>query len=279
MSDIDHARFLARFTEFGREPTPARYLDLFDTDGTVQHPGMPRPLAGSEIDRFIAAALDAVPDFGLEPVRWCGRDDTMFVEAECAGTVQGRRTAWPAIYCVTLRGDRVIRGRSYYDRAAVLSGCGSPIAMTTTQAPPSGGDRLALPEIQAGLIEPYIDAWRDPKPERLAGFYAPSGCLRETGIATPLRGEDIGRHYGATLAQIDGLRRDCKTWAAQPGLAFVAWRMTGATAGQPFDIGVAERLTLHGCNIAESVSYVDTLALAATRHPSAAPGTVFDPAR
>ncbi len=120
MNDVDWEGFLARFSRFGRDPTPMRYLDLFAADGTVQHPGMPRPLGGDEIRRFISSALSAVPDFRLEPVRWCARDDTLFVEAASSGTVQRSHATWPAIYCVTLRGNRVIRGRSYYDRAAIL---------------------------------------------------------------------------------------------------------------------------------------------------------------
>ena len=282
MSDIDWEGFLARFSRFGRDPTPARYLDLFAADGTVQHPGMPQPLAGEEIGRFIATALSAVPDFRLEPTRWCARGDTLFVEAASSGTVHGARTIWPAIYCITLRGDRATRGRSYYDRAAVLarraSGLAEPIASVSSKTSRHAA-HLGLPEIEANLIEPYVATWRDPQPERLADFYAPSGRLSAPGIAGELSGDDIVRHFRNQLAEMDRLRRQRLAWAARPGQAFIEWRMTGAIAGRPFDIGAAERLTLDGSRIAASTTYFDTLALAAVRDPSVALSTVFDTAR
>jgi len=280
MGKVDWKGFLARFAQFGRDPTPTRYLDLFATGGIVQHPGMPRPVAGDEIGRFISTALSAVPDFRLEPARWCARDDTLFVEAASSGTVHGAYTTWPAIYCVALRGDRVIRGRSYYDRAAVLARRESgasflPIGKAAAEAS-RDGEHLDLPGLQADLIEPYINNWHDPKPERFAEFYASTGRLLAPGVPRPLSGDDIVRHYRAELAGMDELRRHCETWAARSGLAFFEWRMAGAVAGRPFDIGAAERLTLDGFRITESASYFDSLALAAVRDPSITPGTVFE---
>jgi hypothetical protein len=75
-----------------------------------------------------------MPDFRLRPVRWCARGDVFFVEAASSGTVRGAQVTWPAIYCVNLRGDRVIRGRAYYDRAAVLSGFEPELAERRNEA-------------------------------------------------------------------------------------------------------------------------------------------------
>jgi hypothetical protein len=283
MSDAGQAGFLARFSRFGRDPTPTHYLDLFAAEGTVQHPGMPRPLVGDEIGRFISTALTAVPDFRLQPVCWCARGDTLFVEAASSGTVQGAHTTWPAIYCVTLRRDRVIRGRSYYDRAAILSRREDRHLLGRVEAASTdasrNGDHRDLREIEAGVIEPYIDHWRDPQPERFARFYAATGCLSAPEIREPLCGDDIVRHYRTQLSEMDGMRRHCQIWAARPGLAFFEWRMAGSIAGRPFDIGAAERLSLDGCRIAASASYFDTLSLEAVHDPSAAPSTVFDATR
>jgi hypothetical protein len=291
MSDIDWEGFLAKFSQFGRDPTPARYLDLFDAEGSVQHPGMPRPLAGGEIRSFISTVLSAMPDFRLRPVRWCARDDTLFAEAASSGTVNGAHTTWPAIYCLTLRGNRVIRGRSYYDRAAVLSRPEPGLADGREEADAlarieeasaeasRNGDHFDVPEIHANLIEPYIDNWRDPQPERFADFYAPAGCLSAPGVPGKLSGDDIVRHHRAELAKMDGLQRHCQTWAARRGLVFFEWRMAGSMAGRRFDIGAAERLTLDGFRITESASYFDTLSLEAVRDQSVAPRTVFESAR
>src|SRR5947209_15615080 len=87
-----------RFSEFGARPSVAGYLAMFEPDGTVLHPGMPRPLDGPDIEAFITAALAAVPDFQLTPVRWAGHGDTVFVEARNTGTVSGRVAEWPSVY-------------------------------------------------------------------------------------------------------------------------------------------------------------------------------------
>jgi hypothetical protein len=70
MEFVDWQGFLARFTEFGSDPTQARYLDLFDPEGTVRHPGMARALTRHEIPSFISVALSTMPDFRLRPVRY-----------------------------------------------------------------------------------------------------------------------------------------------------------------------------------------------------------------
>jgi len=110
---------LARFQIFGAAPSTARYLDLFDPAGTVQHPGMPEPLHGPAIGDFIIGALTAVPDFIMTPLRWCTRDDTVFVEARNTGTVAARRIVWPSMYRLVTRAGRVLEGRAFYDRAVL----------------------------------------------------------------------------------------------------------------------------------------------------------------
>ena len=119
--NIDPEGFVARFAKFGEAPTVERYVHLFTDDGTVQHPGMPRPLVGQEIQDFISGVLSAMPDFKLRPSGWGARDDIVFVEAQSAGSLGDRFASWPAIYCVQLRGDQVVRGRSFYDRADVFA--------------------------------------------------------------------------------------------------------------------------------------------------------------
>ena len=40
----DWKTFLAKYTAFGRTPSVERYVDLFDPQGTVFHPGMAAPI-------------------------------------------------------------------------------------------------------------------------------------------------------------------------------------------------------------------------------------------
>jgi ketosteroid isomerase-like protein len=120
MNDVE--RFLDRFRAFGRAPAPEVYEQLFDpVDGTVLHPGMPAPLPVRQVRAYMATYLAAIPDFRFEVQGWAERDGTVFVEARNGGTVGGEALAWNTVYCVTLRGDRVLRGRAYGDRVPLLA--------------------------------------------------------------------------------------------------------------------------------------------------------------
>jgi len=122
MSDESWQIALQRFSDFGARPSVAAYLAMFDPEGSVLHPGMSRPLCGPAIETFIAAALAAVPDFRLTPVRWAGHKDTVFVEARNSGTVSGRLSEWPSVYRLITRGGRILAGQAFYDRAAAMTG-------------------------------------------------------------------------------------------------------------------------------------------------------------
>jgi ketosteroid isomerase-like protein len=120
MSDVQG--FLDRFRAFGRAPSPERYEALFDpAEGTVLHPGMRAPLPAAQVRAYMATYLAAIPDFRFEVETWAERDGTVFVEASNTGTVGGAPLAWRTVYCVSLRGDRVLRGRAYGDRVPLLA--------------------------------------------------------------------------------------------------------------------------------------------------------------
>lgn len=121
MSDV--RRFLERFAAFGAAPDPLAYEKLFDpVDGTVLHPGMTSPLHRNQVRAYMTSYLAGVPDFRFEIVDWAERDGTVFAEARNSGRPGGGEPLeWGTVYCVTLRGDRVLRGRAYGDRVPLLA--------------------------------------------------------------------------------------------------------------------------------------------------------------
>ncbi len=119
--DADADRFLERFRAFGAQPSVANYLALFDPDATLFDSGMERPITVPEIPEHIEGILKLVPDFRMTPERWRLRDGTIFVEAHNQASLRDRLVEWPSVYCISLRGDRVIRGRRYYDRRPLVS--------------------------------------------------------------------------------------------------------------------------------------------------------------
>ena len=121
MTDVE--RFLARFADFGGAPDPDKYEDLFDpTDGTVLHPGMTAPLHRDQVRAYMTTYLAGVPEFRFEIAEWAERAGTVFVEARNSGRPGGGEPLeWGTVYCVTLRGERVLRGRAYGDRVPLLA--------------------------------------------------------------------------------------------------------------------------------------------------------------
>lgn len=119
MSNV--TQWIEKFQAFGARPSPENYAILFDPEGTVFDSGMERPLKATEVAMHMGGILKLMPDLHITVHRWRERKGTVFVDAQNAATIAGRKTLWDAVYCVTLRGDRVIRGRRYYDRAPLLA--------------------------------------------------------------------------------------------------------------------------------------------------------------
>lgn len=119
----DVQSFLARFADFGGAPDPDKYEDLFDPDeGTVLHPGMTAPLHRNQVRAYMTTYLAGVSEFRFDIASWAERDGTVFVEARNSGRPAGGDVLeWGTVYCVTLRGDRVLRGRAYGDRVPLLA--------------------------------------------------------------------------------------------------------------------------------------------------------------
>jgi len=115
-------RFLERFAAFGAEPSAERYEDLFDPlEGEVLHPGMTAPLHRDLVREYMAAYLATVPGFRFEIVRWAEQGGVVFVEARNEGRPGGEKLAWPSVYRIVLRGDRVLSGQAFLDRVPLLA--------------------------------------------------------------------------------------------------------------------------------------------------------------
>jgi hypothetical protein len=267
----------------------ARYLDLFDPEGTVQHPGMTEPLNGPDITDFIHRALRLMPDFHLRPLRWCARHDTLFVEARNSGSVNGQPITWPATYCLVLRDDRVLAGRAYYDRAAVLSHQDPALAahrdephstVLDNTRPQDDTDQAHVddPRIDTHFVQPYVDNWHAPQPERFAEFYDPAGQIITPNMTkTPVGYAEITAYYRQLIADIPDLRLTLQRWAHRPGVLFAEWTAIGTVRQQQFEVGMVERFLRNNLHIHERVSYYDSLSLPTPDRTPHHQGSIFTP--
>ncbi len=97
-------RWVEKFKNFGAQPSPSRYVALFDPEGTVFDSSMERPLKVAEMAPHMEGILKLMPDLHITVSRWRAQADTVFVEAQNTATIAGQKTIWDAVYCVTLRG-------------------------------------------------------------------------------------------------------------------------------------------------------------------------------
>jgi hypothetical protein len=272
---------LARFRAFGAAPSVAGYLDMFDPDGTLQHPGMSEPLRGAAIAGFITAALASVPDFTLTPVHWCARDEIVFIEARNTGTVAGRRIVWPSIYRLITRAGRVLDGRSFYDRAAVLSHADASLAGRRNEphttvldgvvAETGHAAHIDAPRTVTGFLQPYAENWSAPRPERFAEFYLPDATMIEPLMQHPIGRSAITAHYRKLLSEFTDLRLSLERWACRPGLLFAEWAADPQSSG----ISQVDRFSLEGTRVRQRVGYTDTLSIPTAENVRFTDGTIF----
>jgi hypothetical protein len=153
----DVAGFLERFRAFGEKPCVASYLPLFHPDATLFDSGMERPIRVPEIPEHIEGVLKLIPDFQMTPERWRERGGTVFVEATNRASLGDRTAEWDSVYCVDLVGDRVIRGRRYYDRRPLFALLNPSLPALPAIAPGPRDHRL-LARLLPGLsLE--LEAW------------------------------------------------------------------------------------------------------------------------
>jgi ketosteroid isomerase-like protein len=205
--DVDH--FLERFFRFGAAPSVATYLDLFDPDATLFDSGMPRPIRVPEIPEHIEGILRLVPDFHMTPERWRAHGPTLFVEAANQASLAGKPLRWHSVYCMDLTGDRVARGRRYYDRRPLFASLNAALPALPAAVLRAGGDPLPAP----GSAEAVRPAFA----RRLEACF-PGLSLTRVAAA----GDDL--------------------------LRFVEWRIDADVAGEAFSFGAAERIDVRAGN-------------------------------
>jgi hypothetical protein len=220
-------RFLSLFRRFGAAPCVDFYLALFDPAATLFDSGMLRPVTVPEIPEHIEGILKLVPDFEMTPERWRFREPTIFVEAHNQACFGSALAEWASVYCIDLRGDRVIRARRYYDRRPLFARLSPELAAKPAFG---GGAPLAI-EAQVGDANAVA-----------------AHCAE--------RAAERGRSFG-----IEGLAMQLATWAGDHALAFLEWTATGERDGQPLRFGVADRYDLAAGRVTASHAYFDSLAI------------------
>ena len=274
MSNVE--KWVEKFMGFGAQPSPSRYVALFDPEGTVFDSGMDRPLKVAEMTPHMEGILKLMPDLHITVSRWRAQDDTVFVEAQNAATIAGQKTIWDAVYCVTLRGDRVIRGRRYYDRAPLLARVYPSLSSLPAYEPVIDRELEQAANAEspvsgispAEFLEQYARLWQDPQPRQFAAFYHPHGRMLNPDVSRPLRKAEIPGYYAFLLSSIPDLRLERLAWAGDQHVLYVEWHGSGAFIGKPCQINVVDRFEFLDGRVIYGQAYFDTVVLLSLLDPS-----------
>jgi limonene-1,2-epoxide hydrolase len=265
-------RFLERFEAFGDAPCVERYRALFHPDATLFDAGMERPITVPEIPEHLEAILKLVPDFRMVPERHRERDGTVFVEARNEATLGPGPLRWRSIYCVDLEGDRVIRGRRYYDRRPLYATLdpslpGLPGMEPAAGADPGAGEPCDDPE---ALVRGFGAAFAAVDGGAFARRFREDGSFVGPDLARPVARDRLPAYHAALHALLADLRMELVTWAGDDALAFAEWELHARLADGPLRLRVADRFDHAGGQIVAGRAYFDTLELA-TRLAGIAP--------
>jgi hypothetical protein len=138
---------------------------------------------------------------------------------------------------INLAGDRVIRGRRYYDRRplyAVLAPDLPSLPGVDPELPaesPRAGQRVSGAE---GFAEASARGWRRGRPS----------CCAALAPAFP------------------DLELELEQWAGNASLVFLEWKASASVGGAPLRFGVVDRFELADGRARGGRAYFDTLALA-----------------
>jgi hypothetical protein len=216
---VDVDSFLRRFRRFGSTPSVETYLALFHPDATLFDDGMERPLTVDEIPAHIEGVLAMAPGFRMTPERWRARDAALFVEARNVAAPGGTSLAWRAVYRVDLRGDQVVRGRRYFDRAALLAHLMPEAAPPALSLATAAAPAAETPQCDAAtFVETGARAWAAGHPQAIAASYRDDGTLC-TPVTAPLARGAIAAFY----ERLAGLALAPRAWAGDETLLLIEW--------------------------------------------------------
>jgi limonene-1,2-epoxide hydrolase len=276
-SPEERSAFLKRFERFGSEPSVETYLSLFHPEARLYDEGMERAIGVAEIPAHIAGVLALVRGFRMRVERWRARGARVFVEAHNSGEVAGTPVAWRAVYRIELEGSLVHDGRRYFDRAPLLAPLdASTPTLEAALAPDRGAPARPARGAVAGrevapeeIVGECARAWREDRPEALAGLFREDGALVAPGLPGPAGGSGIAAYYRRLSALLGGARLAPRSFAGDGSLLFVEWQADVPTPNGVYALGLVDRFDLVGGRVLAARSYFESVALARALAPRA----------
>lgn len=115
----DHEGFMRRFRKAWGTRSPDDFAEVFHQTGTVYHPTMERPAAGSELWDYFDRLRTVAPDVHLSVDRWTARGSIVMIEWSMRARYGSEELAWNGMDRFTILGDRAVEGIAYFDTLAL----------------------------------------------------------------------------------------------------------------------------------------------------------------
>jgi ketosteroid isomerase-like protein len=271
--DRDVASFLVRFRRFGAEPAVATYMPLFHPDVALFDDGMERPIGYDEIPASITATLDLAQAFRMVPERWRHRGGVIFVEARNEATILGTPCRWQSVYRVRVARDRVIDGRRYYDRAPLLAAFDPAAPRLVSVATPRGDDHdddglrprpcLDRGVTAAELVELCDRAWRDGCWNEIAATFRDDATWHVPGSDPAIARDGLAGSRRRFARLLGGATPRLRAWAGDDTLLMMEWCAdVPARSGDPYVLGMVDRIDLAAGRVLAARTYFDAASLA-----------------
>jgi hypothetical protein len=117
MTDAETADFVTRFAAAWAARDGNAFLELWHPEGLLHTPMVGRTVAGSELDRLIAAQTASAPDFVWQLLDWSSRGDVVIIEWQTSRIINGARFDWRGVDKFRIKAGRIIEERVYCDTA------------------------------------------------------------------------------------------------------------------------------------------------------------------
>lgn len=116
----DPARFVTKFADFWKDPSPERLPELLHRDVVLVQP-LAAPMIGIEAAQTEFRRISrCLPDLRGHVDRWCGDDNLLFIEFRLHACVRADVTEWPNVNRLVLDGGKTIERVTYFDALAIL---------------------------------------------------------------------------------------------------------------------------------------------------------------
>jgi ketosteroid isomerase-like protein len=116
----DAARFVAKFADFWRRPSPARLPELLHPDVVLVQPLAPRTVGIEAAQQQFLRFGSSLPGLTAEVDHWSGSSDIVFIEFRLRVTIGHDLLEWPNVNRLRLRDGKGVERITYFDPLAVL---------------------------------------------------------------------------------------------------------------------------------------------------------------